>query len=572
MNQSGNRNSILGWVKNLKHKTLLSDSVDQLPDDVNFSDSRSPSRASFQSGTPHASSPTKETLIPQPPNNAGMSLQNVPGPTDFLRPLLSHKSRSTNNVNNSGSISSPYNSPHQESSLRQHRDSFLQHNGLIDENSKYFGVPLEEAINQAAAKISILGPDTISESDENVLHYGRIPIVVAKCGVYLKKNGLNIEGLFRVGGSSKRIKELQIIFNTPPDFGKKLNWDGYTVHDAASLLRRYLNALPEPLIPLELYEEFRDPLRSRARVMKYLKYKADNPKSWNLNSQAPSTGSNVSPREKANPTSLQQGESQQIDTSENGPIDHQAESEKPSEAPSVKTRTKNKPKSYRSLTRDVYSAIEEYKQLLDDIPLLSKQLLFYILDLLAMVQNLSQENLMSARNLAAIFQPSILLHPNHDMDPEEYVLSQCVVEFLIQYAYKLLPNTESREPSISNAEFATSANPDKANLRMQHSQSLSGPNNDLDFIGYRSGIPTQTLAVSDAEHGFASASSDDEIYFHDDHKADESAIFPPSECKNENGSPSLTNVKRLHNVSQVDDHDELRSSEVPVVVLESDNQ
>ena len=54
----------------------------------------------------------------------------------------------------------------------------------------------------------------------------------------------------------------------------------------------------------------------------------------------------------------------------------------------------------------MYTAIREYKELLDQLPSLSKQLLFYILDLLAMVQNYSQENLMSARNLAAIFQPS----------------------------------------------------------------------------------------------------------------------------------------------------------------------
>ena len=35
-----------------------------------------------------------------------------------------------------------------------------------------------------------------------------------------EKNGLTVEGIFRVGGSSKRIKELQVIFNTPPNYGK----------------------------------------------------------------------------------------------------------------------------------------------------------------------------------------------------------------------------------------------------------------------------------------------------------------------------------------------------------------
>ena len=188
--------------------------------------------------------------------------------SDFLRPLLNHKSRSTNNVSRVRS-----NSLNQsESSIRQHRDSFMQTNALVDENSKYFGVPLQQALNEASAKISILTGD---QSDG--LQYGQIPIVVAKCGVFLKKNGLTVEGIFRVGGSSKRIKDLQVIFNTPPSFGKQLNWDGYTVHDAASILRRYLNALPEPLIPLNMYDDFREPLRNRKRIISYMQYKAENP-------------------------------------------------------------------------------------------------------------------------------------------------------------------------------------------------------------------------------------------------------------------------------------------------------
>jgi hypothetical protein len=32
------------------------------------------------------------------------------------------------------------------------------------------------------------------------------------------------------------------------------------VHDAASVLRRYLNAMPEPIVPLDLYHEFRAPM------------------------------------------------------------------------------------------------------------------------------------------------------------------------------------------------------------------------------------------------------------------------------------------------------------------------
>lgn len=104
--------------------------------------------------------------------------------------------------------------------------------------------------------------------------------MVAKCGVFLKEKGMStgatiynyfqhaymtlathVEGIFRLSGSAKRIQDLQAIFNSPVRYGKGLNWTGYTVHDAANILRRYLNQLPEPIVPFDFYERFRDPLR-----------------------------------------------------------------------------------------------------------------------------------------------------------------------------------------------------------------------------------------------------------------------------------------------------------------------
>ncbi|KAA8908709.1 hypothetical protein DIURU_000022 [Diutina rugosa] len=399
---------------------LSSDSVNDMGDG-DFSD-HSPTKAdSLQAPT----GPSQSIPIPQSSGTSEFNFATSPlspRASEFLRPLLHHKSRSSTNVNapnaSRGRSNSNTNMSEASTSIRQHRDSFLQHNPLIDTNSKYFGVPLDVAIDQASAKISIF-----SDSADDTQSYGRIPIVVAKCGVYLKKKGLTVEGIFRVGGSSKRLKELQQIFDSPPDFGKKLSWDGYTVHDAASILRRYLNALPEPLIPLDMYESFRDPLRERPRIINYMKFKAENP---NKSLRSQDDADDVSPLTEANVDRFNSAG----DDAENA-------------GPSVTTPTSERPrkgKNYRKLTRDVHCAIEEYKQLVSQLPNLSKQLLFYILDLLAMVQNHSCENLMSSRNLAAIFQPSILSHPDHDMDPDEYALSQSVVEFLIQYAYKLLPN------------------------------------------------------------------------------------------------------------------------------------
>lgn len=63
-----------------------------------------------------------------------------------------------------------------------------------------------------------------------------------------------VQGIFKVSGSAKRMRELQTIFDSPPRYGKGLDWTGYTVHDAASLLLRYLIQLPESLVPTAFYK------------------------------------------------------------------------------------------------------------------------------------------------------------------------------------------------------------------------------------------------------------------------------------------------------------------------------
>jgi hypothetical protein len=170
-----------------------------------------------------------------------------------------------------------------------------------------------------------------------------------------------IEGIFRLNGSEKRIKELKTIFDSPDRYGKGLVWDGYTVHDAANVLRRYLNDLPEPVVPLDLYEKFREPLSGATK---------------------PGAGDVEGPQF----------------------VEH----------------------------FEMDAAIIRYQQLITELPPLNRQLLLYILDLLAVFAAKSDQNRMTSQNLAAIFQPGMLSHPNHAMAPEEYRLNQCVIIFLIE--------------------------------------------------------------------------------------------------------------------------------------------
>ena len=71
-----------------------------------------------------------------------------------------------------------------------------------------------------------------------------------------------IKDLFAVNGSPLRLQQLEAAFNAPPHYGKGIDWSGSTVHDAASIMLRFLLCLPEPIIPLGNSEAFQDPLRA----------------------------------------------------------------------------------------------------------------------------------------------------------------------------------------------------------------------------------------------------------------------------------------------------------------------
>ncbi|KAJ2922555.1 hypothetical protein H1R20_g14545, partial [Candolleomyces eurysporus] len=173
-----------------------------------------------------------------------------------------------------------------------------------------FGKPLKESLKYASVQIST------ANSDGELYVWGYIPVVVAKCGLYLKENATEVPGTFRVNGSNRRMRELQAAFETPPRYGKSLDWkqENYTTHDVASVFRRYLTQMPEPVIPYDLYHQFRDAL-----------------------------------------------------------------------------------------------------------------------DLLSVFARKSDKNLMTATNLAVIFRPGLISHPQHEMSPQEHALSQKVLEFLIAH-------------------------------------------------------------------------------------------------------------------------------------------
>ncbi|KAI9453334.1 Rho GTPase activation protein [Russula earlei] len=244
-----------------------------------------------------------------------------------------------------------------------------------------FGRPLKESVRYASVQISTADPSG------RLYVWGYIPVVVAKCGLFLKENATEVEGTFRVNGSNKRMRDLQAIFETPPRYGKALNWkqENYTSHDVASVFRRYLTQMPvrgltrarahtffphlavadvhmlvviqEPVIPYEFYFPFRDAIA-------------------------------------------------------------------------------NKPYNQEVV-------IATYKRLIHSMPPANQYLLLYVLDLLSVFARKSDKNLMTAQNLAVIFRPGLISHPTHELSPTEHRLSQDVLEFLIAHQDWFMLDTQS---------------------------------------------------------------------------------------------------------------------------------
>ncbi|XP_022109764.1 rho GTPase-activating protein 24-like isoform X2 [Acanthaster planci] len=74
-----------------------------------------------------------------------------------------------------------------------------------------------------------------------------IPSVVEMCVTYIRNNGIREEGIFRLNGRSSMVQELQDAF----DKGERPCFEDLSpgVHTIASLLKRYFQLLPEPIIP-----------------------------------------------------------------------------------------------------------------------------------------------------------------------------------------------------------------------------------------------------------------------------------------------------------------------------------
>eukprot|EP01080_Neovahlkampfia_damariscottae_P006288 gene6288-10295_t len=100
--------------------------------------------------------------------------------------------------------------------------------------------------------------ETLEEAANKTDPYKLIPFIVKSSVAFLNKYGLNEEGLYRIPGSKKRVREYIERTNKGEllDFIKMHKKTPISCQNIASLLMDYFKALPEPLLTFELESKF----------------------------------------------------------------------------------------------------------------------------------------------------------------------------------------------------------------------------------------------------------------------------------------------------------------------------
>ncbi|XP_048859853.1 rho GTPase-activating protein 6-like isoform X2 [Brienomyrus brachyistius] len=83
--------------------------------------------------------------------------------------------------------------------------------------------------------------------------YRQVPRLLELCCGHIEAHGLHTVGIFRVGSSKKRVRQLREDFDRGTDVVLD---EEYSVHDVAALLKEFLRDMLDPLLPPELYLAF----------------------------------------------------------------------------------------------------------------------------------------------------------------------------------------------------------------------------------------------------------------------------------------------------------------------------
>jgi len=114
----------------------------------------------------------------------------------------------------------------------------------VPSSGAVFGVSLADSM--AVAK-GLAGTHHSNGGGSSTRDY---PLCILRCVYFIQDHGLRAPHIFAQEGDPYRLQRLKSIFSSPETgYGKFLDWNQFTVYEAASLILLYLSELPQPLIP-----------------------------------------------------------------------------------------------------------------------------------------------------------------------------------------------------------------------------------------------------------------------------------------------------------------------------------
>lgn len=93
----------------------------------------------------------------------------------------------------------------------------------------------------------------------------KIPRVIVQLATYLRKNGIDAEGIFRVSGATREVLEMRKRVERESETGLDLS-EYPKPHTIATLFKQFFSLLPEPIFTFDLHAEFIGALNDDPKV------------------------------------------------------------------------------------------------------------------------------------------------------------------------------------------------------------------------------------------------------------------------------------------------------------------
>ncbi|KAB5513235.1 Rho GTPase activation protein [Coniochaeta sp. 2T2.1] len=117
-----------------------------------------------------------------------------------------------------------------------------------NEPNAVFGVSLQKSIQVARGSARTRHNEGTGKGNTS---HREFPLCIHKCVQFVKtgtEEGVGVPDIFGEPGDAKRLAALRRLFSEGPTYGEDIDWEWFTVYEAADLILNFLSELPKPLV------------------------------------------------------------------------------------------------------------------------------------------------------------------------------------------------------------------------------------------------------------------------------------------------------------------------------------